>query len=165
MKQPQPGLPKPETDAFLASGIAWLGWFLAIILKLGAPRRSRTLRRWIEKLERFVEHVIFLMAVQRLAPLPRPYRQAPPRHIPAGFRRATRSWRFVFKLARIRARRKSWPQRVERLISALANPERYIARFLKRLRTPRLFSLVAAAPPAHACARLATCEPALADSS
>jgi hypothetical protein len=155
MKPASPILSKTETDAFAAFGLDCLGWLLSIILKLGAPKRSRRLRRWIEKLERFVEHTIFLLAVQRLALPQRRHRPAPPRSIPAGFRCALRRPRFLFKLGRIRARRKSLHQRVLRLISALARPEPYIARFLARLRRLTTSTLVAAAPPAHACASVA----------
>jgi hypothetical protein len=156
MKPSPPLISKAQTDAFAASGLAWLGWLLAVILKLGAPRKSRTLRRFVEKLERFVEHTIFLMAVQRLALPRRRRRPTPPCSIAAGFRRAMRRPRSLFKLGRIRARGKSLHKRVLRLISALANPAPYVERFLRRLRRgPSAFTIIAAAPPAVACASLA----------
>jgi hypothetical protein len=166
MQQPEPLISKAKTDAFTAFALSWLVWLLAAILKLGAPRKSRTLRRWVETLERFVEHTIFLMAAQRFRPRIRQRRL--PLNAPHGFQRAyvKRRRRLFFKHARICDRRRSLRQRVLRLISALASPEPYIARFLARLRRRlRAFTIVAATPPAHRCASIATPEVAFSDSS
>jgi hypothetical protein len=54
---------------------------------------------------------------------------------------------------------------VERLIAALANTEPYIARFLARLYRLTTSTLVAVAPPAHACAGLAAPDPCFVDDS
>jgi hypothetical protein len=107
------------------------------------------------------------MAFQRLHPLLRPRR---PLLIstPPGFRRdrVKLRRRLLCKHARIADRRLSLHQRVLRLIAALANPEPYIARFLTHLRKGlRNFKFVTVAPPARACAGLATPDPCFVDDS
>jgi hypothetical protein len=166
MKPAQPLITQDKLDAFIAFGLSWLVWLLAVILKLGAPRRSRLLRRFVEKLERYVEVVVFLMAVRAIA-LKRRRPRLMPVNAPPGFRRLyARRRRLLFKHARICDRRLSLHQRVFRLIAALANPAPYIARFAARLRRRlRLDAIIPFAPPAHACADLAQPPCAFADSS
>jgi hypothetical protein len=143
-------------DAFAASALLWLAWLAAVCLKLGAPQRSRTLRRHVCALERAVEAIVLLMATLRLRPPPQ--RRRHPRSAPAGFHRRPfkRNCRLLMKHARICDRRLSLLQRVERLIEALADPERFIARFIARLRRGLIGSrLLIVAPAAARCAGLA----------
>jgi hypothetical protein len=76
------------------------------------------------------------------------------------------SRRLLWKCARIRARRADPLARVARLLEVLAFPERYIARFMRRLiNGVSFFHIVACAPPAQACVSLARPGPRFADSS
>lgn len=168
MNPPPPLITKAKLDAFVALAFDWLGWLLVIVLKLGAPTRSRTLRRLVEGLERHVERVIFLMAIHRLKRRRRSPTPRRPLSIAPGFRRiaAAARRRLLFKHAGVCDRRLSLHARVLRLISALANPERYIARFARRCRRGLCFSWIAVcAPPALTLSADAPCEFAFADST
>ncbi|MGQ0533204.1 MAG: hypothetical protein ACT4OF_11020, partial [Caulobacteraceae bacterium] len=126
---------------------------MRFILLIGARSRSRRVRRWLNWLERWVECTIFLMAVRRFGYLPG--RRKRPSTTPRGFRRVRGSRRLFYKSARIRAKGCA-RTRISRLLDVLADPAPYIDRFFKRLcRGLRLTRLVAAAPPAFACADLA----------
>jgi hypothetical protein len=139
-------------DAFAASALDWLGWLLGVVLRLGAARGSRRLKRCVESLERDVEAIIFLKAALRVGAPIRTRRSARPLNAPFGFRRlCAHRRRLLFKHARICDRRTGLYERVLRAISALARPERYIARFAARLRRGLCASiLIPIAPPAHA---------------
>jgi hypothetical protein len=166
MKTAQPILPNSSTEALAASALDWLGWLMGVILGFAAPRRSRKLVRLVQTWERYVEVTIFLMALERLRPPPRT--RALPINAAPGFRRAAvkRRRRLLFKHARIVDRRKPLYERVLRLVSALARPQPYIARFAARLRRRlRATVIIATAPPAHACASLAAPPISYADSS
>lgn len=165
MNRARPIITKAKLDNFVALGLDWLGWLLAIMLKLGAPRRSRTMRRFVEKLERHVEAVIFLMAMPRLKPRGPASRR--PLNVSPGFRAiATAHHRLLFKRAGVRARRPDLQVRVLRLISALANPERHIARIVRRCQRGFCASwLTACAPPALTLAADALRALAFADST
>ena len=163
-----PPLNHALVDAFAASALDWLGWLLGVVLTLGAARRSRRLKRWVERLERAVEAIVFLKAALRIG-LPAG-RRAPlrPLDAPAGFRRLrfARRRRLLFKSARICDRRLDLRRRVLAAIAALAHPERYIARFAARLARGLCVSgLIPAAPPAHACTSLAARATAFIDDS
>ena len=152
-----PPLSHDLLDAFTASALDWLGWLLGVILRFAAPSRSRSLKRWVERLEREVEAIIFLKAALRIG-LPEG-RRAParPPGAPAGFRRLLFPYRrrLLFKSARICDRRLDLRRRVLAAIAALAHPERYIARFAARIARGLCASgLIAAAPAAQSCAGL-----------
>jgi hypothetical protein len=155
MKTVQPLLLRqPNVEAYAASALDWLGWIMNVIASFAAPHRSRRLVRFVQLCERGVEAIIFLMAVARLAPPPQP-RAVLPANAPAGFRRTPVKdrRRLLFKHARIRLVGASLYQRVLRLISALANPAPYIARFMARLRKRlRATTIILTAPPACALA-------------
>ncbi len=178
MTQTRPPLSKDTIEAFAASAVAWAVRLLGVLVAPGADRRRRLMRRFLNHIERAVECIVFLWAVERsrlgeaeaslrqslVGPTPRRTRR--PRSVPPGFRRTMGSRRLFWKCARIRARGADALTRVARLLEALAHPERYIARFMRRLANGVRFSqLVACAPPAHACVSLARPDARFADSS
>ena len=74
------------------------------------------------------------MAVRNIVPLPPSAKRLYLRHsAPPGFRRRSKTSRLLFKHARVRLRGGGILQRLTRLITALAYPERYVARFSKLL--------------------------------
>ena len=151
MKHRLPPLTADLIEAFTASALLWLGWLMGVILRLGAARRSRRLRRFVEICEREVESILFLKAVHRFGPPPR--RRGIPAATPPGFRRKAGSgrMRLFFRNSGVCARKASLARRLARLAAALAEPEPFIAYFFKRLlnglRGP---SLIPVAPPAAA---------------
>ena len=153
-----------EIDAFVAPCFALIGWLFQLMLRLGAPRRSKRLRRAVEWAERCVQHLIFLQAFARL-PLPA-LKTRHPLNTPLGFRRARRDRHLIFRYARVALREASFTQRIGRLIAVLANPERYIARFVALMtRGLRPGALIAVAPPAWSFASAAAPPPSFTDSS
>ncbi|MCL4713271.1 MAG: hypothetical protein KJZ75_08120 [Hyphomonadaceae bacterium] len=158
----RPHTPKDDLQALYACAVLWLCRLAAAIARLGAPRRSRTLKRIVRRRERLAEFYIFLLALNRVRPRPRRTRvRAGP-----GFRRVEADMRLMVKGARIRLRNASLRARVLRLIDVLMNPEPYIARFAARLRRGLTrFRLIAAAPAAVALVSAPALAPAAADSS
>lgn len=151
--------------AHLSAGVfAWIGWLFSVVLRIGVFSRSRGLLRLVRRAERSVEGLVFLMAVRR-APPPVRRRRLPQTQRP-GFRRVRGSVRLLLKSARLRAKGESLGMRVMRLCEVLADPELYVAHFLKRiLRGLRGFSLVATAPPASAMDGATAPSPAFQNSS
>jgi hypothetical protein len=145
-----PPLTKDMIDAFAASAILWLTRLLGVVVDPSAQRRRRLLARFVRHIERCVECIIFLMAVERFGPPPR--RRTAPRSTPPGFRRKRGNLRLFWKIARIRAdRRAGLIARVARLLHALAHPEPHIARFMRELaKGLRHSTLIACAPAATA---------------
>lgn len=159
-----PPLTKDLIDVFAASAVAWAVRLLGVLVAPGAVRRRRPMRRLLTFLERAVECIVFLWAVQRFGPTPRGLRR--PRSVPRGFRRVMGNRRLLLKCARIRARGANPLARVARLLEALAHPERYISRFIQRfMRGVSFFHLVPSAPPAVALSADAPRACAFADSS
>ena len=159
-----PPLTKDLLEALAASAIAWAVRLLGVLTAPGAERRRRLMRRFLNHIERAVECIIFLKALARFGPVPRKSRR--PRSLPPGFRRTMGSRRLFWKSAGIRARGAHALARVARLLEALANPEPYIARFMRRLTNGvNFFHLIPCAPPAAACASLARPDVRYADSS
>jgi len=140
-------------EAFAASLVVWL-----IALARDFIAHPFDLRRVMKRAERAVECVLFLMAVRNIVPPPpsakRTYLR---RSAPSGFRRRANTSRLLFKYARVRLRSGGILQRLARLISALAYPEHYIARFSKLLSTGSLRGprLIMIAPRASAVTSLA----------
>jgi hypothetical protein len=159
MTQALPPLTKHLLQAFAAHAIAWAVRLLGVLFDPSAPRRQRRLVRFVRVLERFVEYILFLEAVHAFGPLPK--RRARPLSAPPGFRRVGRRLTLFWKIARIRAaRRASLIDRVARLLSVLADPAPYIARFTKHLcKGLRLTRLVASAPTALAFASVNDASP------
>ena len=143
-----PPLSRDLLEAFTASAWGCLMWLARVITQIGAPRRSRRLRAFVEQLERAVESILFLEAVRRFGP-PRARRHTP-HGAPAGFRRQLDTrMRLFFRNSGVRARKAGFLQRLASLAAALANPEPHIAYFTKRLmRGLRGARLIAARPPA-----------------
>lgn len=166
MQTAQPHITEERIAAYSAAAFSCLMWLLSVIFALGAPRRSRRLKRFLTRCERRVEMILFLMAHRRAGPVRRP-RTLRPGSVPPGFRRAQPTPRLIFRAARIRARGQSLRQRALRLLEVMAAPERFVARFLKRiLKGLCLRRFVAAAPPPRElAARAMPATPAFADSS
>jgi hypothetical protein len=163
----RPSLSQARLEAYAASAVAWLVRLLGVLIDPSAPRRRRRLLDFVRRGERWVECIIFLQAVRAFGPPPQ-RRRAPPRAAPPGFRRKRRTPQRVWKLARIRAdRRASLVDRIAQLLTALANPAPYRARFTAQLcKGLRLSALVPYAPPPLSLAAAAPCAPvAFADSS
>jgi hypothetical protein len=153
MNNAAPLTPRHRVEAFTASALFWLAWLAAVIAALGAPRRSRLLKRFVKRLERAAECIIFLHATRCVRRPPRRGRR--PAAAAPGFRHSRSSFRLFMKSARVRARGAGLRERIDRILAALANPTPYIARFVKRLRRGLCGAhFVAAAPPACACAGL-----------
>jgi hypothetical protein len=163
--QALPPLTKDLIEAFAASAVAWAVRLLGAVLHPRAERRHGVLTRFVRRIERFVEHIIFLKAVDRAGPPPQ--RRHAPRSTPPGFRRVQRRLSLFWKIARIRAPRgASLADRLARLLAVLARPGRYIARFLKELcKGLRLSRLIPLAPPEQTLAADAPRATAFADSS
>jgi hypothetical protein len=153
MKPAPPPLTQTRVEAYVASALRFLGWLLGVILRLGTIGRGAKLKHMLSRAERAVECILFLQAVVRFGPPPRPLRR--PRSTPRGFRRAAgRRLSLFFKGAKVRARKAGALQRVLALFDALARPERAIAYFFKRICNGLRHShLVAVDPPAHALSR------------
>ncbi len=157
MKHALPPLTQHRLEAFAASAALWLIRLLGAALHPGAQRRRKRLAAFVARIERFVEHVVFLKAVHAAGPPP-PQRHAPA-STPLGFRRLRRRPTLFWKLARIRAGRSAGlVDRIVRLFEVLARPAPYVARVLKQLcKGLRLSRLVPIAPPAAALAADAPC--------
>src|SRR5688572_16482607 len=166
MKNDLPPLTRNLLEAFAAHAIAWAVRLLGVLVDPSAPRRRRRLTAFVRKLERFVEVTLFLEAVHAYGPTPK-RRTTTPRSTPPGFRRVGKRLTLFWKIARIRAdRRASLIDRVARLLSVLAHPAPYIARFIKHLcKGLRRTRLVPGAPPAAALTADAPCATAFTDSS
>ena len=138
-------------EAIGASAVLWLAWLAGVIFSLGAPRKSRRLRRFVKRCERWVECITYLRARLRFGSAPH-FHHAPRAAAAPGFRRQGGSKRLFMRCARIRAPRgASLRERVTRLLEALAYPEPYMARLLKRLAHGLHGArLVVCAPPAYA---------------
>jgi hypothetical protein len=156
-------IPEHSLAQFRAGLFARLSWLLEIILRIGVFSRSRRLKRMVRNCERRVACIYFLAALRRLGHAPQ--QRAASSAAPPGFRRTRSRGRLLLKRAGPRDKSGNLAQRVRRLVGALNQPERYIARVLKRLaRGVCLSHLVVAAPSAAAmvCVTLAA---AHADSS
>ncbi len=142
-----PPLTKDRIDAFAASAVAWAVRLLILLFAPGAARRSRSLHRLVQRLERHVENTIFLKAALRMGPPPR--RPHWTGSLARGFRHRRGSVRHFFKSARIRARSATPMARLGHLLAALADSEPYVGHYMRRLaRGLRLGGFVACAPPA-----------------
>jgi hypothetical protein len=155
---------KDRIEAFAASAVVWLVRHLDLLLAPDAAQRRRLLHRLVLRLERTVECIIFLKAAARSVPPAR--RSRPPRSTPSGFRRTRGGARLLWKSARIRARKATMIARVTRLLQVLADGERYVVHFMKRLARGLCFGrLVACNPSAIALIAGAPSPARLADSS
>jgi hypothetical protein len=166
MKHALPPLTQDLIDAFVASAGLWLGRLAAILLSPRADRRRRVLTRLVQCGERWVEHILFIMAGHRLGALTLPRQMRMRLASRPGFRLTRGDNRLLWKSARIRLRNASLIQRVERLLEALTNPSRYVAHYMKRLARGLSFRrLVACAPTAVAFTSAEAPAVAFADSS
>jgi hypothetical protein len=167
MKHALPPLTKDLIEALAASAVAWLGRLLGVLLSPHAASHRRKLHRLVQTGERWVEEILFIMAGFRLRVLERKRRRVHARVFACpGFRVSRGSHILLLKSARIRLRGASLVQRVERLFAVLADPERAVAHYMRRLaRGLCLRRLVAAAPAAVALAHEPPHAIAFADSS
>ncbi|MGH6952422.1 MAG: hypothetical protein ACREH4_16280 [Vitreimonas sp.] len=164
MTHARPPLTKDLIDALVASAVGWGVRLLCVLLGPGAVRRARPLHRFVQRLERHVECIVFLKALMRMGPPPR--RPPHPGSLAPGFRSTRGSVRHFFKSARIRARNATLIGRLARLIDALADSEAYVAHFMARLaRGLWLGGIVVCAPPAVSLCADAPGVRAFADSS
>lgn len=159
----QPLITKEKLQAFRARAVFWALRLAAFLLRWIDPPESRALRRIVHREERFLGHVLFLTAVLRLRYVPRPQQRL---SAPRGFRRTSGHIHLVIKSARIAKRDASIRARILNLLDVLANSERAIAHFTKRLRHGLCrLRLIATVPAAIALIAGDTGEVALADSS
>jgi hypothetical protein len=133
--------------AFFASAGFWLYWVIAVVSRIGALNGSRRLHACVNLAERWIERLLFVAAAARLARRARRRYRA---STPPCFRRVRSHGRLLYKSARIRVRG-TLAERLAAIAKAFENPERIIARFVKRLRGGCCGSrLVIAAPKADA---------------
>ncbi len=117
---------------------------------LFAPHTRRRVHRAIRRAERAAELMLLLMAFRLATPPAQQLSSFARRNTPIGFARRVRQSKFLFKHARVRLRAGAFHQRIARLIAAIAQPARYVQRFLKRLHKGlRGSRLVTAHPPAQ----------------
>lgn len=165
MKPSQPLISPDKIAAFVAAFLPWLAWLTRIALLLVAPRRSKLLKRFVRRCERSAEHLVFLMAVQRMGSPP-PQRTRRPGATTRGFMRSTPNLRRFFRNGRLRLRVGSLTQRLTRITEIMAAPERFIARFMRAMRRGIGRSrLIITAPPAECARTLAAPAILTADSS
>lgn len=131
-----------------------------------APHPARHMHRAIRRAERAVELMLLLMAFRLATPPAQRLSSYARRNTRSGFARRVRKSKLLFKHARVRLRHGAFHQRLARLIAAIAQPSRYVQRFLKRLHKGlRGSSLVTTHPPAHALSADAPLIASYADSS
>lgn len=145
MRPQDPPPTRTDLDRWTAACFALLAWLAGVIARIGAPRKSKTLRRAVARAERFVAMLLFLRAAARVPPPSARARR--PANAAPGFRRTRRDSRLFFRYARIARPRAGLPARLQRLAAVLAAPARAIARFEMLLaRGLRAGALVALAP-------------------
>lgn len=119
-------------EALFARVGFWLRWIIFVVSRIGALNGSRRLRAFVARTERTVEGLLFIAATERLRPPP------PRTQRPAGARRGYRlvrggGKRLMLRYARIRVRG-TLAVRLAAILRAFENPERIVARIVKRLR-------------------------------
>jgi hypothetical protein len=163
MKHMLSPLTKDLIEALVASAGLWLGRVLAALLSPRASNHSRRLARVVRIGESWVEELIVVLAGRRRgrARVRRRLVFAVP-----GFRMSRGNLRLFYKSVGVRLRDGGLIARVQRLLAALADPARYVARVLRRLaRGLCLRRLVACAPAAVAFVSAAAQAVAISDSS
>ena len=163
-QQPRPIVSKVEIEALVAAMIYGLACLVGLLLRLGKPRKTRRLEKLLRHAERQVECTIFQQAIQEMGLVSR---FAPMLSGRPGFRRQRSNARVIVKCSRVRLRNASPFERCMRLITAMCDPTKYVARVKRRLRHGYVDTrLVAYAPPARSfITRALAPTPALADSS
>jgi hypothetical protein len=169
MKQNQalPPLTKHLVDAFIASATLWLIRLLGLLFNPRAQYKARRFTRLVQFAERWVEHILFIAAAERLGTI-LGRRRTPTQRIARrpGFRIAVGKNRLLWKSARLKLRGRDLIARIARLIEALTHPERYIAHYMKRLTRGLCFRrLIACAPAAIALVIFGASDAPIADSS
>lgn len=155
-----------EIDVFAASCFELIAWLMRVATLLGAPKRSRRFARWVTKAEWVVEIILFLRAGADTGPILIQRRAGPPPSAPPGFRRGKVSMRLPLRVARVRARGADPLTRLARLVTVMAQPARYIARFAALFaQSPRPRAFIIVAPPAWRWRDAQARPPAFADSS
>ncbi len=138
-------------DALAAAIIVFVTELAQAIFTPHPEHSRRRIHHAIRRAERAVELMLLLMAFRLATPPAQRLSSFARRNTPNGFTRRVRRSKFLFKHARVRLRRGAFHQRLARLITAIAQPTRYVQRFLKRLHKGlRGSSLVAAHPLVHA---------------
>src|SRR5262245_27419374 len=119
-----PPLSKDLVDAFTASETLWLLRLLALLLNPRAANRRRLFTRLVQFAERWVEHILFITAAQRLGVVIGQRRR--PKQVVIdrpGFRITSGDNRLLWKSARIKLRSRNLLDRAAHLLHALLNPE------------------------------------------
>ena len=162
-----PPLTQDLVDAFFASATLWLVRLMGVLFNPRADQRKRRLTRLVQFAERWVEHILFIAAGQRLGVVLGQRRFIAQRIFRSpGVRIATGSNRLLWKSARIKLRGRDLIARVSRLLEALAHPEAYVAHYMKRLAHGLCFRrLIAFAPQAQAVISFGAVDAPIADTS
>jgi len=163
MKLTQHPITQKQLQAYYACALLWLVRLVDLLLRWTNPRANRTLKRIVQRQEHFIGYVLLLTAMRRS-------RHKPTRQLRvaahSGFRRTRGGVRLLMKSAKIARPHASIRARVLNLLDVLADPERIIAYFIKRLRRGvHVTRLVAAAPLADALTASPPRAVACADSS
>jgi hypothetical protein len=149
-------------EALFARVGFWLRWIMFVVTRIGALNGSRRLRAFVARTERTVEGLLFLAATERLRrPPPRTRR---PARTCAGYRRVHGGKRLILRYARIRARG-TLAERLTAILRAFENPERIVARIVKRLRAGLTSSRLVLATPVADRVITRAIAPAATDSS
>lgn len=153
-------------DALAAAIVVFVVELAQAIFTPHAEHTRRRIHHAIRRAERAVELMLLLMAFRLATPPAQQLSSFARRNTPIGFARRVRQSKFLFKHARVRLCGGAFHQRIARLIAAIAQPSRYVQRFLKRLHKGlRGSSLVVATPSAHALTTDAPLMASYADSS
>jgi len=160
-------IPHPITQqqlqAFYACATLWLVRLADLLLRWPYPRASRTLKRIVQRQEHFIGYVLLLTAMRRSRHRPTSQLRVAAH---SGFRRTRGGVRLLMKSAKISRPHASIRARILNVFDVLANPERIIAYFIKRLRRGvHVTRLVAAAPLADTLSASPPRAVACADSS
>lgn len=149
-------------EALFARVGFWLEWVLAVVSRIGALNGSRRLRAYVARTEKTVEGLLFLAATERLRPPPPRTRR--PAGTRTGYRRLGTGKRLMLRMARIRVRG-TLAERLAAIARVFHDPERYIARFVKRLRRGLVSSRLVLAAPVASVVTTRAIKPLAADSS
>ncbi|MFN3465895.1 MAG: hypothetical protein ACK4X1_17645 [Terricaulis sp.] len=138
-------------DALAAAIIVFVTELAQAIFTPHPEHSRRRIHHAIRRAERAIELMLLLMAFRLATPPAQRLSTFARRNTPNGFTRRVRRSKLLFKHACVRLRHGAFHQRLARLIAAIAQPTRYVQRFLKRLHKGlRGSSLVATRPVAHA---------------
>ncbi len=130
MSKPYQPPTQQSIDALAAAIVVFVVELAQAIFSFRPEHTRRRLHRAIQRAERAVEVMLFLMALRLAGPPPKSHVSTSRRNTPRGYSRRTKRSMLLFKYARMRQRHCNFYLRVARLIEASAHPMRHVRRFL-----------------------------------